>query len=398
MFKEKFKLIPRYNWDYGFSDFVKASLSSFKPWPDKENGLQEVFGHKPIYSSSGRTSLYAILKALDLPEGSKVGVSFFCCPVVFDAITKAGLAPVFIDIDLKDYNISAVDLERKKGQLSAVVVVHMFGHPADMDSILDVSNSMPVVEDCAQSLFSKYKGGYTGFLSKASFFSFRSGKYISAGEGSAIFSKDAHLCQAIKIIVNDLDQRTMLQELAHCTATLAKSAFYRRPWYGIIGFPLGTRIDSKLNLTAKTGFNLTKIAKTDLSIINNRIQAFGDKVQKQKENSVYLLNNLKLKDVALPQERDGSWSNYYQFAIRFKDNKQRDKMAAFLFERGIDTAKFLDEIIDVVKMNFGYQGDCPNAELCSKTVLIIPNHYTLSRKDLDHIIESLNQGSRNLSD
>ena len=317
MFKQRINLIPRYNWDYGFSDFVKASPAAFKQRPDKEDALQRIFGHEPIYTGSGRASLYVILKALDLPEGSNVGVPLFCCPVVFDAVKKAGLVPKFIDIDFKDYNLSAVDFDKKKQQLSAVVVIHMFGHPADMASISSISDHIPIIEDCAQSLFSKYKGDYTGFLSNASFFSFRSGKYISAGEGSAIFSKDTRISQTIKKIIKGFDERSMLQEMIHCMATLVKSSLYHRPWYGTIGLPLGARIDRKLNLTAKTGFSLTKIAKTDLSIINNRIQAFGQKVQKQKQNSVYLLKNLKMKDVIFPIEKDECWSNYYQFVIRF---------------------------------------------------------------------------------
>jgi len=396
MLKHRINLIPRYNWDYGFSDFIKASPAAFKQRPDKEDGLQKIFGHEPIYTGSGRASLYVILKALDLPEGSHVGVPLFCCPVVFGAVKKAGLIPKFIDIDLNDYNLSAVDFDKKKEQLSAVVVVHMFGHPADMGSISSISDHIPVIEDCAQSLFSKYQGDYTGFLSNASFFSFRSGKYVSAGEGSAIFSKNGSISQKIKTITQGLDRQSILQEMIHCTATLVKSTLYHRPWYGTIGLPVGTRIDRKLNLTAKTGFSLAKIAKTDLSIINSRIQTFGQKVQKQKQNSVYFLENLKIKDVVLPREKNGSWSNYYQFAIRFPDTIQRDQMAAYLFERGIDTAKYLDEVIDVAAENYGYQGDCPNAELCSKTVLVIPNHYTLSKKDLDYIIDCLNNGAKEI--
>jgi len=393
MIKNKIGLIPRYNWDYELSDLVKAYKGIFDVPPNAEDILEKVFGNKPILTASGRTSLYVILKSLNLPERSYVGVPLFCCSVVFDAIRQANLIPRFIDINLDDYNLSASDLEKKKGDLSATVVVHMFGHPADMDSISLSTNNSPLIEDCAQSLFSKYKGQNTGFLSTASFFSFRSGKYISAGEGSAIFMREAHLGETIKKHVETLAEWSIGKELLHSTATYIKSTLYKRPWYGTLGYPIGMRIDRKLNLTAKTGFTLNKIANGDRTILNNRISTFAEKVNKQKENALYLLKNIRLENISLPYERKDCWSNYYQFVIRFQDSKQRDRMADYLFKKGIDTAKYLDEIIDVARDNYDYSGDCPNAELCSKTVLVIPNHYTLSKQDLDHIINCLNSSN-----
>lgn len=170
MIREKIGLIPRYNWDYGASDFTKAMRGIFAAPSDASRVIERVFGQKPILTTSGRASLYVILKSLNLPEGSGVGVPLFCCPVVFDAIKQANLDPKFVDIELDDYSLSASDLEKKKNSLSAVIVVHMFGHPADMDSISEVCKDIPIIEDCAQSLFSRYKGNYTGFQSTASFF------------------------------------------------------------------------------------------------------------------------------------------------------------------------------------------------------------------------------------
>ena len=125
------------------------------------------------------------------PPAPQVGVPLFCCSVVFDAICQAGLTPRFIDSSVDDYNLSIEDLQKKRSGLAAVVPVHMFGKPADMDAIDAAAEGIPVIEDCAQSLLSTYKGRLTGLLSTVSFFSFRCGKYISAGEGSAIICRDA---------------------------------------------------------------------------------------------------------------------------------------------------------------------------------------------------------------
>jgi dTDP-4-amino-4,6-dideoxygalactose transaminase len=396
MIKEKVSLIPRNNWDYGLTELVRALTGVFKPVLDYSESFERVFGLKPVLTTSGRTSLYAILKSLNLPEGSGVAVPLFCCSVVFDAIRKADLVPKFIDVNLDDYNLSSTDLAKKKAPISAVIVVHMFGHPADMDSISDVSGGVPVIEDCAQSLFSKYKDVYTGLLSTASFFSFRSGKYLSVGEGSAIFCREPLINKYITNLVETFDNWNFYKMIKHCFATYIKSSLYKRPLYGTIGYPIGKRVDRKFNLTAKTGFTLSKIAASDLRIINDRIERFSEKIQKQRENAIYLLKNIKLQNVYLPYEKKECFTNYFQFAIRFENTEQRDSMAEYLFECGIDTAKYLDEIIGVAREYFRYSGDCPNAEQCSKTVLLVPIYYTLSVKDLDYIVDCLNKGARYL--
>lgn len=391
MYRRRMALIPRYNWDYGLSDFLKAAKAVVMDESCPQEKVGRVFGREAVFTTSGRASLYAILKSLDLRDGSHVGVPLFCCPVVFDAIRRANLVPKFLDIDLDNYNLSPLDLERKKDTLSAVVVVHMFGHPADMDSISVLCKSIPVIEDCAQSLFSRYRGSYTGFQSTASFFSFRSGKYISAGEGSAIFCGEPLLRESIRGLVEKFAQRSLSQELAHCAATYVKSTFYHRPWYGILGHPLGRLLDKRLNVTSKTGFSEIKISKGDLHILNDRIGSFVNKVNRQRENALYLKSEIKLQNVILPAERDGCSSNYYQFAIRFDTSSQRDFVADYLWRRGIDSAKYLSDVADVAREVYDYQGGCPNSEVCARTILVIPHYYSLARRDLHYLVGTLNE-------
>jgi dTDP-4-amino-4,6-dideoxygalactose transaminase len=391
MIREKIELIPRYNWDYRLFDLSKAIPAAFGDGQDLAGTFERIFGQRPILTTSGRASLYAILKSLNLTEGSYVGVPLFCCPVVFDAVEQAGLVPRFIDINLTDYNLSTSDLAKKKNSLTAIVVVHMFGHPADMDSISKVCSDVPIIEDCAQSLFSMHKGRYTGFESTASFYSFRSGKYISAGEGSAIFSGDPSLQSAIKDLVEHFEERSVFQEIAHCSATFAKSLFYRKPWYGLFGSPIGRILDKRLNLTAKNGFECRQISKGDSAIIGRKIKGFIKEVNKQRQNALALLRQIRIEEAILPIEKEGCISNYYQFAIRFRHRDQRDFVAEYLLRNGIDSAKYLDDVVNLATDQYGYSGDCPVAELASKTVLVIPHHYTLSNKDLNHIADTLNE-------
>ncbi len=383
-------LIPRYNWDYGFTDMLKACASSVVKRKGNEGSIFEnIFGVRPILTNSGRTSLYAILRAMNLPKGSKIGVPLFCCSIVFEAIEQAGFVPRFIDITLDDYNLSAEDLRIKKSSLSAAVVVHMFGNPADMDSIVPVCANIPVIEDCAQSLYSTYKGEFTGFRSDASFFSFRSGKYISAGEGSAIFTKNDALRKRIGNEVQTYQCSSDIQDVMHAFSTYIKSSLYKRPWYGTIGYPIGRRLDKKLNLSAKGGFLPSVIRKGDLKIIENRLPIFSKQIEKQRGNAFHLRKNLEGLGIYLPRDRKDCMDNFYQFVIRFENQMRRDRVAEYLFNQGIDNAKYLDDIADTAKKWYGYTGDCPNAEKAAKAVLSIPHYYTLSSQDVEYIGKSL---------
>jgi len=86
--------------------------------------------------------LYVILKALNLPKKSKIGVPLYSCTVVFDAIIKAGHVPYFLDVDLDTYTFSPHSLEEKVDELDAVVVIHTFGYPAKLDEIKMVAGNL----------------------------------------------------------------------------------------------------------------------------------------------------------------------------------------------------------------------------------------------------------------
>jgi hypothetical protein len=176
-----------------------------------------------------------------------------------------------------------------------------------------------------------------------------------------------------------------------------KSFFYQKPWYGLFGSPIGRMLDKRLNLTAKTGFILKQISKCDSQTIDRRINTFLEKINKQRQNALVLLRKIRIEQAILPIEKEDCISNYYQFAIRFRDSDQRNILAEYLLKSGIDSAKYLDDVVDLTRNRYGYTGDCPNAELSSKTVLVIPHHYTLSDKELNYIAGTLNEAGGQLA-
>jgi dTDP-4-amino-4,6-dideoxygalactose transaminase len=384
------RMIPRYHWEYGLVDMWKAAFGANKPAESQLSSFGELYRGPFYFTTSGRVSLYTILRSLNLPAGARVGVPLFCCPVVFDAVQQAGCTPEFIDITDDTYTISPSHLEEKRDKLSAVVAVHMFGHPADMDAVMAAAGDIPVIEDCAQALFSTYKGRLVGTIGATSFFSFRSGKYVSAGEGSAILCNTTAFSNAIQTMVESFPSWRFHQSVLHALATYIKTTMYNRPWYGTVGQPLGSKLDRSLNLTAKSGFTMRQISPGDFRIMNDRLRSFRPRVQKQREYAHHLLGALRLKNAVLPREKPGCESNYYQFAIRLGDQGLRDRLAAHARESGIDAAKYLDGIGLESASLYGYAGDCPVAERCAGTVVTVPAYYSLSWDDIARLVHSIN--------
>jgi len=385
-------LIPRFNLDYNFKDFYYGIKAIFSDEKIDLKPLESIFGRKTfLFTNYGRSSLYVILQALNLPKGSKVGVPLYSCTVVFDAIIKAGFVPCFIDIDLNNYTIDPWDLEEKIEDLSAVVVIHTFGRPADMDRIKEVAGGKPVIEDCAHSLLSEYKGKITGTLGTASFFSLS--KYISAGEGGMIILNDNELTEEVKKI-EILKGHSILGEIKHSLIVYARSFFYRKPWFGLFALSMGLFMEDKVDLMNKRGFEVCGIRKSDLRVFLKKISSFKRKVNIQRRNSFFLLEELGGTSLVLPHENKDTYCNYYLFPIRFENKKKRDMACDLLRRRGVDTAKLYSETPKEAGKFYGYGGNCPNSETIADTVLVVPNYYTLSEDEMMRVAESIKKVER----
>lgn len=143
--------------------------------------------------SSGTASLHMAFAALDCDPGGEIIV-----PPVTDFGTIAGilfqgLIPVFADWKEDSFNIDPVDIERKiTSRTRAIVPVHLFGNPCDMDAITAIAarHSVPVIEDCCQAYCTPYKGTWVGTLGKIGCFSMQQTKHLPAGEGGVVITND----------------------------------------------------------------------------------------------------------------------------------------------------------------------------------------------------------------
>jgi perosamine synthetase len=151
--------------------------------------------------NSGTAALHAALAALDLGPGDEVVVPALTFFATVAAVIQQGAVPVFADITLADFSMSAEDLaHRITARTRAVIPVHYLGYAADMAAINAIAkeHGLAVIEDCAQSHGTRYRGTRTGALGDMGAFSFFATKHMTTGEGGIVTVKDAGLAARMR--------------------------------------------------------------------------------------------------------------------------------------------------------------------------------------------------------
>jgi dTDP-4-amino-4,6-dideoxygalactose transaminase len=165
---------------YHFGKKVKQFLSDFN----------DIYGVKySVATTSGTASIHVALGAI----GTSVGDEIITSPIT-DQGTLIGILyqnaiPIFADLDPNTYNMDPKSIEAKiTPRTKAIVVVHLAGNPADMDPIMEIArkHNLKVIEDCAQSYLTKYKGRYIGTIGDYGCFSTNDFKHISTGDGGIV--------------------------------------------------------------------------------------------------------------------------------------------------------------------------------------------------------------------
>lgn len=155
---------------------------------------------------NGTDALFIALRAMGIGKGDEVITAANSFIATSEAITMAGAQVVFVDIDPLTYNIDTDLIEAHiTERTKAIIPVHLYGQPADMDPILALARkySLKVIEDAAQAHGAYYKGRKIGSIGDAACFSFYPGKNLGAyGDGGAIVTKDEALASKIRIFAN----------------------------------------------------------------------------------------------------------------------------------------------------------------------------------------------------
>ena len=279
-------LLPAEHWEYRFSDIIRGMAAALGP--REQSGMLNIAGlGNCIPARSARAALIAAIKALELPAGARIGVPLYCCPVVFKAIKAAGCTARFIDVEPATSCMSAEDLSAKRSQVDAVIAVHMFGNLCDMPGLQEAAQGKPIIEDCAQSLGSKLDGRMAGSFGAIAAFSFRSGKYLSVGEGGALFSNNADICSRLSQLISEMPAPSRAEEFTHVAITYIRSKLRSKPLYGMVGYPLWSIYNKTVDYSAKSPIVLSQTYRSDLAITIKRLALLDSAIEDKGPTPIF---------------------------------------------------------------------------------------------------------------
>lgn len=342
---DKFKEVYEKNW-FIQGEEVKRFEEEFAEFCDSKYC---------VGCGNGLDALYLILRGFDIGNGDEVIVPSNTYIATALAVSYTGAKPVFVEPDLETYNINSELIEKHiTSNTKAIIAVHLYGQPADMDKINDIANkyNLKVIEDSAQAHGALYKGRKVGSLGDAAGFSFYPGKNLGAlGDAGAVVTNDKKLAEKIRNIGN-----------------YGSDKKYHHIYKGT-----NSRLDE-----VQASFLRIKLTKLELWNENRR-----------KIANRYL-NGIKNLDVIKPLEKDYAKHVWHIFAIR---NNNREKFEQYLNENGIGTNIHYPIPMHLQEAYFDMniiEGTLPIAEEISSTQLSLPMYYGMTDEEIDYVIEKIN--------
>ena len=184
---------------------VNASYEGGTRVREFEGKVRRLVGAKhAVAVNSGTAALHTVLMAMGVKAGDEVVVPSFTFLATANVVLACGAKPVFVDIKA-DYNMDPDEFRKAvTRKTKAVIPVHIYGYPAEMDEIREAASAkgVRVIEDAAESLGATYRGTQTGRLSDAGCFSLYATKVVTSGEGGAISTDDDELADKLRLVRN----------------------------------------------------------------------------------------------------------------------------------------------------------------------------------------------------
>lgn len=327
-------------------------ISSVGPYVDKfEEAFASFCGTKYAISvANGTVALHAALLGLGVGPGDEIIVPTFTFVAPVNAISYCGGRPIFVDCEPGTWNMDVQKIETLiSPKTKGIIVVHIFGHPVDMDPLLSLAkrNNLFVLEDAAEAHGAKYKDRKVGTFGEVSTFSFYGNKIITTGEGGAVITDIDALAAKIRIIKGQgMDP-------------------HRRYWHPIIGY--NYRLT---NLQAAIG--LAQLERIEDLIAIHRKNALRYQRLLQKDSRL-----------TLPVERPWVEHVYWVYGILINNPLKRDIIMRVLEEKGIETRPFFypAHSMPAHKANVF----CPVAEDIAARGIILPSSANLTEEDIQYV-------------
>lgn len=339
------------NWISSKGEYVKKLEDEFSKYCNVKHG---------IATTSGTTALHLALEALGITRRNEVIMPSFTMAATAFAVLYSGAKPVFVDSEAQSWNMDVEKIEEKiTKNTKAIMAVHTYGHPAEMDAINDIAqdNDLFVVEDAAEAHGAEYKGRKTGSLSDIACFSFYANKIITTGEGGMIVTNN--------------------EELAEKARMLGDMAF----------------IKERRFLHPRVGFNY-RLTNLQAAVGCAQLERIDELVEIRRKNAK--LYNSLLKDVSgltLPPELNNVKNVYWMYSILVDTQfgMSRDELMATLERSGVETRNFFipmhqQPIFPGVRERYSV------AEALSGKGINLPSGATLREDDIRYIAKTIADG------
>jgi dTDP-4-amino-4,6-dideoxygalactose transaminase len=305
---------------------------------------------------NGLEALQIAMYAYGIGKGDEVITVSNTAVATVLAISFNGAKPVFVDIEAETQQID-VSLIKKKitKKTKAILPVHLFGHPVDMDPLLDIAskNNLLVIEDACQSHGARYKGNKVGTLGNAGCFSFYPTKNLGAyGDGGMVLTNDREIAEKM-LSIRNYGQKTR----------------YTHIYKG-----LNSRLD-----------------ELQAAILRVKLKHLETWINQRRENAKRYNKSFQKTKVTAPKEMSYAKHVYHLYVIRCE---KRDELQRFLQDRGITT---LIHYPIPVHLQVAYsdlrlhQGSLPVTEKTANTILSLPIYPELKESQIDEIVQAIQE-------
>ncbi len=310
-------------------------------------------------TSSGTTALHLALLGLEIGPGDEVIVPNLTFGATANAVVHAGAAPVFVDVDQETWTINPDEVAKAVTKnTKAVIPVHLYGHPCDMDRLIEiaVSHDLRIIEDCAESLGATYKGRKTGTFGDVACFSFFANKVITTGEGGMIWCRDNEVFERIGVYRD----HGMSKE--------------KRYWHTVTGYNY-----RMTNMQAAIG--LAQIEQIDRFL--ERRGALADRYRRHLSG---------ISGLRLPPHADWADPICWLYTILLDTRDIGLDMAALvarLSERGIETRNVFHPLANQPAFNSYRSLPTPVTDDVASRGLSLPTSNDMSEEDVDVVCDAL---------
>jgi len=342
------------NWISSAGQFIPAFEKTFSAKCGAKYGIS---------CTSGTTALHLALATLGLGRGDEVILPTFTMIATANAVAYTGAKPVLVDVEPRTWNIDIDHVESKiTSRTKAIMPVHMYGHPAEMDSLLSLAKKhhLFILEDAAHAHGAEYKGRRAGSLGHAACFSFYANKIITTGEGGMITTND--------------------EAFAEKARTLRDHAFSkeRHFWHKYQGFNYRmTNLQAAIGVAQTENFDVLVEARIKNAALYDR----------------YLQD---IPGLTPPPRTPGIKNVFWMYAILVEDSFgiSRDELRKKLALRGIETRSFFIPIhLQPIYRRKFKRGFPVSEELCRKG-LYLPSSSSLTHKEIEKIASEIRRAKK----